>query len=70
MAWERGGTNALSSALGGTRPKASGWSVSISRTDNILSTKLVNVTARIKPVGYAEYITITIGFENPTVVAG
>jgi len=69
IAWERGGNNALEAALGGTRKKASGWTVSVSRTDNILSTKLINVTARIIPVGYAEYIEITIGFENPTVLA-
>ena len=69
IAWEKGGSSALNSVLGGTRPKASGWSVSVARNDNILSTKTVNVTARIQPVGYAEYIEITIGFENPVIVA-
>jgi hypothetical protein len=64
---EAGAEAALRTVLG-ARPKASGWSVALSRTDNILSTKTLTVTARIIPLGYAETIDIELGFSNPALV--
>jgi len=61
---EAGANAALRSALG-SKPMASGWSVTISRTDNILSTRTMTVTARIIPLAYPETINLEIGFSNP-----
>ena len=61
---ESGGRAALRSVLL-AKPKASGIEFTISRTDNILSTKTINGTARIVPLAYPEFIEIEIGFENP-----
>lgn len=61
---EAGATAALRSAIG-AKPMASGWTVSISRTDNILSTKTMTVTARIVPLAYPEQINLEFGFSNP-----
>jgi len=52
-----------------TKPKASGASFVLSRTDNLLSTKTMNCTVRVVPLAYPEYIEAEIGFENPAIQA-
>lgn len=47
------------------KPKASGVTVSLSRTDNLLSTKTLTVDARIVPLAYATTINVSLGFVNP-----
>jgi hypothetical protein len=47
------------------KPKASGCEVSISRTDNLLSTKTITGQARIIPLAYSEFIDLDLGFSNP-----
>jgi hypothetical protein len=37
----------------------------VSRVDNIISTKTINVTIRIVPLGYLKTIEVNIGFSNP-----
>ncbi len=64
---ETGAEAALRTVLG-AQPKASAWSVALSRTDNLLSTRTINVTARIVPLGYAETIEIELGFQNPALL--
>lgn len=61
---EAGARNALAAVLG-AKPMASAWSVVLSRTDVILSTKTLTVDARIVPLAYAETINLSLGFENP-----
>ena len=61
---EAGARNALAAVLG-AKPMASAWSVVLSRTDVILSTKKLTVDARIVPLAYAETIDLSLGFENP-----
>lgn len=51
------------------KPKASGVSFTVSRTDNLLSTKTMNCTARVIPLAYPEFIEVEIGFENPALQA-
>jgi len=65
---EAGANASLRGALG-AKPKASGWSFVLSRTDNLLSTSTLNCTVRIIPLAYPEYITAEIGFENPALQA-
>ncbi len=65
---EAGATAALRSALGAA-PKASAWQVVVSRTDNLLSTRTMNVTARIVPLAYPETIELDLGFSNPALQA-
>lgn len=58
----------LSAVLGGAllaAPKASGVTASVSRTDNILSTKTITVGISIVPLAYPETIKEEIGFTNP-----
>lgn len=47
------------------KPKASGVTFALSRTDNLLSTKTLNGDAAIVPLAYAETIALTLGFSNP-----
>jgi len=47
------------------KPKASGCSVAISRSDNLLCTKLMNISARVIPLAYVENIVLELGFTNP-----
>jgi hypothetical protein len=49
-------------------PKASAASFVLSRTDNVLSTKTLHGTARVIPLGYPEFIDITVGYENPALI--
>ncbi|MCP3886460.1 MAG: hypothetical protein GY700_13520 [Propionibacteriaceae bacterium] len=65
---EAGANAALSGALL-DKPKASGASFVLSRTDNLLSTKTMNCTVRIVPLAYPEFISVEIGFENPAIQA-
>lgn len=50
-------------------PMASGVRVVVSRTDNLLSTKTMNVDARLYPLAYPEFINLSIGFINPAIRA-
>lgn len=61
---EAGLQAALRAVLSG-KPKASSVSAVVSRTDNLLSTKTMNVTIRIVPLAYVETINEVIGFTNP-----
>lgn len=65
---EAGANAALRGALL-AKPKASGASFTLSRTDNLLSTKKINCTARVIPLAYPEFIEVEIGFENPAIQA-
>ncbi len=47
------------------KPKASAVQFALSRTDNLLSTKTLNGDGRVVPLGYPEFINLTIGFYNP-----
>lgn len=47
------------------KPKASGIQFSLSRIDNILSTKTLTGTARVIPLAYPEFIDLEVGFLNP-----
>jgi hypothetical protein len=44
---------------------ASAASVSLNRTQNILSTGILPTTVRVVPLGYARAISVDIGFQNP-----
>lgn len=59
---ESGAEAAMRSALNG---KASGVAYVLSRTDNILSTKTLNGSARVVPLAYVEFIESDVGFTNP-----
>jgi hypothetical protein len=61
---EAGATAVMRAALT-SKPKASGVSFALSRTDNLLSTKTLTGDARIIPLAYPEQIQLTIGFLNP-----
>lgn len=50
-----------------TPPYASGASIVLSRTQNILSTATEPVTVRVIPVGYLESLQVNIGFQNPAI---
>lgn len=61
---EAGALSVLRSTLL-AKPKASGVLFALSRTDNLLSTQTLSGDARIIPLAYPEYITLTVGFYNP-----
>lgn len=61
---ESGAVAAMAAALT-AKPKASAVSCVVSRDDNILSTELINVTARVTPLGYPKAIEIDLAFDNP-----
>lgn len=61
---ETGARRVLEAALLAT-PKASAVSYTLSRTDNLLSTRRLNGQARIVPLAYAEELVTEIGFSNP-----
>lgn len=61
---ERGAYQAMKSLLLNTG-KASGAQFALSRTDNLLSTKTLTGDARVIPLGYVEFINLTLGFVNP-----
>lgn len=47
------------------KPKASGIEFTLSRTDNLLSTKTMTGQARVIPLAYPEFINLDLGFKNP-----
>jgi hypothetical protein len=47
--------------------QVSAVSVQVIRTDNIVSTGTLRVKARVRPLGYAEFINVELGFETPSV---
>lgn len=47
------------------KPKASGAMFALSRSDNLLSAKTLTGDARVLPLAYPEFITLTVGFMNP-----
>jgi hypothetical protein len=49
--------------------EVSSIAVSVSRTDNLLSTSTLNVEVSIVPKGYLETIKVTLGFKNPALQA-
>lgn len=49
--------------------QASDSSIVIDRAANILSTGTVPVKVRVRPKGYAEHLSVDIGFVNPALVA-
>lgn len=63
---ERGALSLLRSVL---KAKASGFSVSVARDDNLLSTKTVSVDGGCVPKGYLKQINISTGFTNPALIA-
>lgn len=68
---ENGAHNTVSAVLM-AKPKASGGGfsggrfVQLSRTDNLLSTKNLTVQARVVPLAYPEFVSIQLGFYNPS----
>jgi hypothetical protein len=61
---EAGATSVMRSVLL-AKPKASGVSFVLSRTDNLLSTKTLTGDARIIPLAYPEVVTLSVGYLNP-----
>jgi hypothetical protein len=61
---ERQLTEQLKAALVATR-NASDCAVVVSRTEAVLTTNTLPVDVRIRPLGYAKFIDVTIGFSNP-----
>jgi len=47
---------------------ASGCSVVVSLTENILATNRLPISVRVLPLAYAKSIPVTIGFQNPALV--
>lgn len=47
------------------KPKASAVLFTLSRTDNLLSTKTLTGQARVVPLAYPEFINLDLGFFNP-----
>lgn len=47
------------------KPKASAVEFTLSRTDNILSTKTLTGSGRVIPLAYPEFIDLEVGFTNP-----
>lgn len=48
---------------------ASNIKATVSRTDNLSSTRTLNVTVRVLPLGYLKTINVDIAFENPALQA-
>lgn len=46
---------------------ASAATVQVNRTDTIATTSTLRVKARVRPLGYAEFIDVDLGFETPSV---
>lgn len=64
---EAGARSAMRSVLL-AKPKASDIQFSLSRTDNLLSTKTLTGTARVLPLAYPEFINLDVGFVNPALL--
>lgn len=65
---ESGLLAALGSALL-AKPKASAVNVSLSRTDNLLSTETLTVDVGVVPLAYPKTINASVGFANPALAA-
>jgi hypothetical protein len=61
---ESGATKAMAAVLL-AKPKASAVSFSLSRTDNLLSTKTMTGDAKVTPLAYPKQINLAVGFHNP-----
>lgn len=61
---ETGARKAMASVLL-AKPKASAVQFVLSRLDNLLATKTLTGDARIVPLAYPEFVTLTVGFYNP-----
>jgi len=61
---ESGARSAMRSTLL-AKPKASAVEFTLSRTDNLLSTKTLTGNARVIPLAYPEFIDLSVGFLNP-----
>lgn len=59
------GANAVLRSVLRSKPKASAVQFTLSRTDNLLSTKTLTGQARIVPLAYPKAIELDIGFSNP-----
>lgn len=59
------GARAVLRAVLLAKPKASGIEFTLSRTDNLLSTKTMTGQARVIPLAYPEFINLDLGFKNP-----
>jgi hypothetical protein len=59
------GANAQLRAVLLSKPKASDSSFVLSRTDNLLSTRVLTGDLRVVPLAYPETIQISVGFTNP-----
>lgn len=59
------GANATLAAVLLAKPKASGATFKLSRTDNILSTNKLTGQARITPLAYPETFDLSVGYSNP-----
>lgn len=59
------GARAVMRAVLLAKPKASAIEFTLSRTDNLLSTKTMTGQARVVPVAYPEFINLDLGFKNP-----
>lgn len=64
---ELGALNALRAALM-AEPMASDVQFTLSRFDNLLSTKKLTGDARIVPLAYPEEVALTVGFINPAML--
>ena len=61
---ESGARAAMRAALL-AKPKASAVQFTLSRTDNLLSTKTLTGNGRVIPLAYPEFIDLSVGFMNP-----
>jgi hypothetical protein len=59
------GARAVMRAVLLAKPKSSGIEFTLSRTDNLLSTKTLTGQARVIPLAYPEFINLDLGFKNP-----
>ena len=65
---ENGANGVLAAALKAT-PKASDVTFTLSRTDNVLSSKTLTGDCSITPLAYPETFNIGVGFKNPALTA-
>ena len=61
-------TKAAAALLGGEN-EASSVAITVSRDDDILATKTLNVEGDCVPFGYTEHIKASLGFKNPAIEA-
>lgn len=66
---EKGGSTYCYDVLGQAPSVSAPPAIVLSRTDNILSTKTVNVDASVIPLGYIKAINITTSYKNPAATA-